>query len=262
MRSPIKWVGGKSRLARSIVAVIPPHACYAEVFGGAGWVLFSKAPSKVEVLNDIDGELVNFFRVVRDRPRELIRRFEWCLVSREEFDWLCIQNPDGLSELERAYRFFYLIMASWGGEHGFVRFQTSIHDGGGGNRLIGALRNVKPRLLAAHDRLQGVIVEHMDWRRCLAKYDSPDTFFYVDPPYPGNSCNYKENMRGVEEHEELLDALKLVKARWILSSYDKPEFHSNWADFHVRPVSFASGMPSGGRKNNEVLVANFCFPLP
>ncbi len=139
IRSPIKWVGGKSKLRKTIVPMIPKHECYVEVFGGAGWVLFSKEPSRVEVLNDIDGELMNFFRVVKSHPEELIRSFDWDLTSREEFNRLLQQDPTKLSEVERAHRFYYIIMASWGGELGSARFQTSVSDEGHGNRLIGAL---------------------------------------------------------------------------------------------------------------------------
>ena len=88
LNSPIRWVGGKSRLRKFILPLIPEHACYLEPFGGAGWVLFGKQPSSVEVYNDIDQELVNFFRVLKHRPEELIASFEWELVSRASLsDW-------------------------------------------------------------------------------------------------------------------------------------------------------------------------------
>ncbi|MCB0082881.1 MAG: DNA adenine methylase, partial [Caldilineaceae bacterium] len=150
MRSPIKWVGGKSKLSSIIVPLIPDHTCYVEVFGGAGWVLFRKEPSQVEVLNDLDGELINFFRVVQRNPRALIRSFEWSLASREEFERLYYLDSSTMNEIERAHRFYYIIMASWGGEFGSARFQTSITDYGHGNRLIGALKTARRRIKAAH----------------------------------------------------------------------------------------------------------------
>jgi len=73
--------------------MLPPHECYVEVFAGAAWVLFGKQPSKIEVLNDIDGEVINFFGVVKERPEELIASFEWDLVSREEFERLRDMDP-------------------------------------------------------------------------------------------------------------------------------------------------------------------------
>jgi len=127
--SPFKWAGGKSRLRQAIISRLPPHDCYVEVFGGAGWILFGKQPSKVEVFNDIDGEVVNFFRVVKTKPRQLIRSFRWELASRDEFERMRDLPTQGLSDVQRAHRFYYLIMAAWGGELGTPRFQTSISDG-------------------------------------------------------------------------------------------------------------------------------------
>ncbi len=88
INSPFKWVGGKSRLRKQIVQLLPPHSCYVELFAGAAWVLFGKPPSDVEVLNDIDQDLITFFRVVKEKPAELVASFEWELVSRAEFERL------------------------------------------------------------------------------------------------------------------------------------------------------------------------------
>ncbi|MDD5274239.1 MAG: DNA adenine methylase, partial [Methylovulum sp.] len=88
INSPFKWVGGKSRLRKFIIPLFPSHTCYVEPFAGAGWVLFGKKPSAVEVLNDIDQEVINFFRVVKDNPEALIQAFDFELVSRSEFDRL------------------------------------------------------------------------------------------------------------------------------------------------------------------------------
>src|SRR5690242_19806158 len=93
VNSPFKWVGGKSRLRKHIVNLLPAHTCYVELFGGAAWVLFAKQRSPVEVLNDIDEDLMTFWRVVRHKPEELIRSFEWELVSRAEFERLAELDP-------------------------------------------------------------------------------------------------------------------------------------------------------------------------
>lgn len=111
INSPIRWVGGKSRLRKDIIPLIPDHSCYVEPFAGGAWVLFGKKPSPVEVLNDIDGELINFFQVLKHQPEELIKSFEWELVSRAEFERLAQLDPSTLSALERAHRFYYIIMA-------------------------------------------------------------------------------------------------------------------------------------------------------
>ena len=270
LNSPFKWVGGKSRLRKAIIPIIPPHSCYVEPFAGAAWVLFGKPPSDVEILNDIDQELTNFFQVVKETPEELIASFEWELVSRSEFDKLAGLDPSELTEVQRAHRFYYLIMAGWGGEARYPRFQTSIRDGGHGNRLVGALKTLRQRIIPIHHRLRTVIIENLDWTECIDRYDRPGTVMYLDPPYPGNGANYKHNMRGEDDHRVLVERLSSAQCKWILSSYDTPEIHDLFGRYVIIPLRSSSGMKTGadeerngGRKrtlNREVLVTNFVPP--
>ncbi|NEQ96700.1 MAG: DNA adenine methylase [Cyanothece sp. SIO2G6] len=267
VNSPIKWVGGKSRLRKQIISLFPQegHTCYVEPFAGAAWVLFGKAPSPVEVLNDIDQELINFFRVVKAKPEELIHSFDIELASRAEFEYLASLNPNELSDIQRAHRFYYLIMAGWGGELNYPRFQTSITDGGHGNRLIGALKNLRKRIDPVYERLRTVIIENLSWEECLARYDREGTLMYLDPPYPGNGCNYAHNMKSWEEHRQLVNALTNAKCKWILSSYDTNEVRNLFADkpdVHFVQVQSSSGMKTQKNSktrvvNREVLVTNF-----
>ncbi len=262
LNSPFRWVGGKSRLRKLIINVLPEHTCYVEPFAGAAWVLFGKQPSPVEVLNDRDEELTTFFRVVKERPEELISTFEWELVSRTEFERLATLNPSQLTEVQRAHRFYYLIMAGWGGELNYPRFQTSISDGGHGNRLIGALNSLRQRLEPIHERLRTVIIENLDWADCLERYDRVGTVMYLDPPYPGNKCNYAHNMRDWKDHQALAARLGTARCKWVLSSYDSPEIHQLFAPYFITPVQSSSGMnvakdDSSRVMNQEVLITNF-----
>lgn len=262
VNSPFKWVGGKSRLRKQIISLLPKHTCYVEPFAGAAWVLFGKPRSAVEVLNDIDQELVTFFRVVKEKPEELIASFEWELVSRAEFERLATLDPETLTDVQRAHRFYYLIMAGWGGESRYPRFQTSISDGGHGNRLMGALKTLRERLAPVHERLRTVIIENLDWRDCIARYDHPNTVMYIDPPYPDNGVNYAYNMRDWEEHQELAERLHTTKCKWIVSSYDIPQIREYYPDNYVVAVQSASGMKAKktGRErviNKEVLITNY-----
>lgn len=266
LNSPIKWVGGKSRLRKVIVEMLPPHTCYVEPFAGAAWVLFAKPPSDVEILNDIDQELITFFRVVKEKPEQLIESFEWELVSRTEFERLANLDSTQLTDVQRAHRFYYLIMAGWGGELNYPRFQTSITDGGHGNRLIGALKTLQERLRPIHDRLRTVIIENLDWRACIDRYDRLGTVMYVDPPYPDNGCNYAHNMRDWDDHRLLAERLKIAQCKWLLSSYDIPEIHALYDGYRITPVQSSSGMKAkknGDERvlNKEVLVCNFAPPL-
>ncbi len=266
IRSPFKWAGGKSRLRKKILDMLPPHNCYVEVFGGAAWVLLGKRPSKVEILNDIDGELINFFRIVKYKPKELIKSFEWELTSREEFERLRDLPVENLTDIQRAHRFYYIVMASWGGELGTPRIQTSILDGGHGNRLIGALKNLRERIMPVHRRLQTVIVEQLTWQECVERYDRPyekkGVVMYFDPPYPNNRVNYQYNMRNIEEHKQLVEELHKLQARFILTSYDLPDVRKLYDhdDFHIKAVDFAAGMPTNNQKrsrNREIIVTNY-----
>src|SRR3990172_3678406 len=105
VNSRFKWVGGKSRLRKQIISLLPQHTCYVELFSGAAWVLFGKPPSSVEVLNDIDQELITFFRIVKEKPEELIASFDWELVSRAEFQRLATLDTNQLTDVQRAHRF-------------------------------------------------------------------------------------------------------------------------------------------------------------
>lgn len=262
LNSPIKWVGGKSRLRKQIIALLPAHTCYVEPFAGAAWILFGKSPSDVEILNDKEQELVNFFRVVKEKPEELIASFDLELVSRAEFDRLADLNLSILNDVQRAHRFYYIIMAGWGGELHYPRFQTSITDGGHGNRLIGALKTLRQRLQPIHDRLRTVIIENLDWQECVDRYDRQGTMMYIDPPYPGNKCNYSHNMREWDAHNLLFERLKKTKCKWILSSYDKPEIREQFEQSFIISVQSFSGMnteKNGNTRvmNKEILITNF-----
>lgn len=260
--SPFKWVGGKSRLRKPIIDLLPEHTCYVEPFSGAAWVLFGKPPSQVEILNDIDQELITFFRVIKSEPEKLIDSFEWELASRAEFERLVDLNPNELSDIERAHRFYYLIMAGWGGELNYPRFATSITDGGHGNRLIGALKTLRERITPIYERLRTVIIENLDWRECIERYDRANVVMYIDPPYPENGCNYAHNMRSWKDHHELSQRLAKTKCQWILSSYDIPQIRDLFDGFYVVSVQSTSGMRTKKNDhsrvlNKEVLITNY-----
>ncbi|MCB9450159.1 MAG: DNA adenine methylase [Anaerolineaceae bacterium] len=254
MRSPIKWAGGKSRLRNQIINILPEHTCYVEPFCGAAWVLFGKQPSPVEIINDIDGELINFFRVIKQRPEDFIHSFDLELISRQQYNDLAALNPENLNEIERAHRFYYLIMAGWGGELHYPRFQTSITDGGHGNRLIGAIKTLRQRIEPVHQRLSTIIIENLDWRECITRYDRPGVVMYIDPPYPGNGVNYAHNIRDWAEHEAMADVLAGTQSRWILSSYDTEKIRELYQGYHIIPVEIASGMRKTKQNTERVII--------
>lgn len=260
--SPLRWVGGKSRLRKHIIPLFPKHHTYAEPFGGGGSVLLGKTRSEQEIYGDLDPELTNFFTVLRDQPQQFMDAFNWELVSRQRFNELSRTDPETLSPTARAHRLFYLIQAGWGGELGYPRMQTSIHDKGGGNRLIGALKNLEKRIMPVHARLQGVTIKQGPAERLLGEYGGKDTFFYLDPPYPGNGVNYRLNMRELEPHQALAEQLRTLNGPWMLSSYDRPEIRELYGPhWHYIPIQNHSGMSAAGGQgrtlNQEVLILNY-----
>jgi len=262
INSPIRWVGGKSRLRQTIIDSLPTHHTYVEPFAGGAWVYFGKPASTHEIINDIDPDLIAFYRTLQTQSVAFIHSFEWELVSRAEFERLAQLDPAGLTDLTRAHRFFYLIMAGWGGELNYPRFQTAVNDGGHGNRLIGALQNLEQRIQPAAQRLAGTTILNQDWRLTIDQYDQPNSLMYIDPPYPGNGANYARNMRAAEEHQQLAERLFDTHCRWILSSYDTPAIRHTYQHYDIQSVTFASGMKPAeqakGRINNrEVLIRNY-----
>src|ERR1051326_7379282 len=115
MIGPLAYIGGKNRLAKQKVSLLPEHTAYVEPFAGGAQVFFHKEPSKVEVLNDLDFEIVNFFRVCQHHYEELVRYLNYCLISRRWYDLFMGENPASLTDIQRAGRFFYLQKNSFGG---------------------------------------------------------------------------------------------------------------------------------------------------
>jgi len=114
MKSFLSYLGGKSLLANKIITRIPDHTCYCEVFAGAAWLLFRKEESKVEIINDINTDLVTLYRVVKNHLEEFIRYLKWILVARDEFDRFRKENPETLTDIQKAVRFYYLLKAGYG----------------------------------------------------------------------------------------------------------------------------------------------------
>ncbi|MCP4107470.1 MAG: DNA adenine methylase, partial [Desulfobacteraceae bacterium] len=109
MKSPLPYIGGKSKLAQTIIDMIPKHVTYCEPFAGAAWVFFKKEPTRYEIINDLDSELIAFYRVLQYHLEEFVKQFKWLLTSREIFeDWKRQQEAGGLTDIQKAARYYYL----------------------------------------------------------------------------------------------------------------------------------------------------------
>lgn len=174
----IPWMGGKRRLLKHLLPRIPEHTTYVEPFCGAAAVFFAKEPSRAEVLNDINGDLVNLYRVLKHHLDEFVRQYRWALVSREMYRWHQAEVLETLTDIQRAARFYYLQRASFGGRVTAQTFGVNIDRPSGLNLL-----RIEEELSAAHLRMARTTIERLPWAECIRRYDRAGTFFYCDPPY-------------------------------------------------------------------------------
>jgi DNA adenine methylase len=251
--SPLTWLGGKSRFRRIIIPLIPPHATYVEAFAGAAWVLFGKDPaaSKTEVLNDIDGELINFYRIIQKKQNRFLKGFEWLLVSREIFKELQKVDPSCLSPEERAVRFFYLIKASINGKGDCFLSAP-------GKKPSLNLEALEEMVRRVHERLRRVTIEHLDFEKLISLYDRPETFWFLDPPYWGMH-HYRFNFKE-PQHLRLAELLGRLQGEFILTYNDHPEIRRLYKAFRIETVELtytAQTFTAGAKKGKELLIRNF-----
>lgn len=242
MSAPIiPWVGGKRRLADRLLSLFPQHSCYVEPFAGAAAVFFAKAPSEVEVLNDVNGELVNLYRVVQHHLEEFVRQFKWALSSRTVFRWLQMQPTEPLTDIQRAARFYYLQVNAFGGKVEGQTFGTAATAPPGLNLL-----RLEEQLSAAHLRLAQVYVENLHWKACVEKYDRAHTLFYMDPPYwqtEGYGVPFP-----IEEYQAMAQCLRSINGRAVVSVNDHPDMRRVFEGFSIETVeiTYTVGGNAGG----------------
>ncbi len=256
LKSPLRWVGGKSRLREKIIRRFPEHRCYVEVFCGAGWILFGKEISRVEVINDIDGELINFYRVLKHRPAEFAEMFHLELVSRQLFNEYR-RFEEGRTELERAMRFYYVLRLCFGGRREERCFGTSATQPSGLN-----LSRLYFYAQQFSSRLERVVIENLGWRGCIEIYDRPDTLFYLDPPYPSTRVDDYHSRMNWEEHEALADVLCRIEGRYVLSYQDHARIRRLYSRKGIKieevAVTYSLGSKSGaGARRRELLIRNY-----
>jgi DNA adenine methylase len=249
MNSFISWIGGKKLLRKAILEQFPETGTfdrYIEVFGGAAWLLFSRdSHAKMEVYNDINGELVNLFRVVKYHPDSLQKELDWTLMSREMF-FDAIQPARGLTDIQRAARFWIAIKES---------FVTDCHSFGvHGRDMIKALE----LLQEASVRLNRVVIEHLDFEHLLKTYDRTMALFYLDPPYYDAEKYYPDRFQP-EDHTRLKAALDNIKGRFILSYNDCPEIRTLYEGYSIVEAERLDNLTvkSQSRRYKELIIKNY-----
>lgn len=224
-RGPISYFGGKYYMTKHILPLIPSHKVYIEVFGGGAQILFRKRPSYMEVYNDIDNDLVNFFKVVADEKlfERFVRFVSVLPVSRSLF-YEYYESWDKEEDIPiRVAKWFYVIRSSFSGVFGNSwSFSVSSFSQERGSSSVSKWLGCIPLLYESHNRLQRVQIESRDWQLIFDIYDNNDAFFYLDPPYlpeTRKSGGYKHELTR-EDHILLVDKIIELKGQVMLSGYD------------------------------------------
>ncbi len=250
LKPPISRMGGKSKLRKTIIDMIPEHNCYIELFFGAGWVYFGKEPSKVEVINDIDKELINLFKMIKYHAPEIERQLEYEFSGRDVFEEYKHCTLEYLTEIHRAVRFLYLISQSFAGK--------------GKDFGYGTTSRPKPQIFYKNvldelgERLRNTYVENLSFEKIIDKYDREHSFFFCDPPYFETS-GYDSKF-GEEEHRILLDKLKNLKGKFLLTINDHPKVREWYKDFNIKKVevNYSVSKDERGRgKYKELIITNY-----
>jgi DNA adenine methylase len=242
-------------LAKDIIDLIPAnHSIYIEVFGGAASVLYQKEPSKLEVLNDINGELINLHRAIRNNPQTLSMYLNDLFISREIFDDIKKRKLKPKNNIEAAAFYFYQLTQSFGSK--------------GDNFAMAAKSGRKPKNIyrdfkKISDRLKGVTIENMSFLKLIPLYDKEDAFFYIDPPYVATESYYKNTGGfGIEKHEELADLLSNTKSKFLLSYNDCQLVRELYRGFNIRTtkeIEYTLGKNIHGKNKSvrEVFITNY-----
>lgn len=246
------YLGGKFRLSKRIIDKIEqiPHTIYAEPFVGMGGIfLRRKQIPKAEVINDINGELVNLYRIVRRYPDTLYKETEFLFAGRQEFERLLKTSPETLTDIERAARFLYLQSQAFGGKVTGQAFGVSID-----RPARFDFMKMEDRVRAVGGRLASVTIERQDFETFIKHYDSKGTLFYIDPPYWGNETDYGKGVFSRADFERLRDCLTSIKGRFILSLNDVQPIRDLFKDFTLESVPVTYSINNNGTKHTKELI--------
>ncbi|MFD4596783.1 DNA adenine methylase [Streptomyces sp. NPDC058464] len=259
MKPPVPYFGSKQTIADWIVDLLPAHEHYVEPFAGGLSVLLAKRPSLMETVNDLDGQLMTFWRVLRERPQDLIRACALTPHAHAEQIAAYADAPDG-DDLETARRVWVRLTQGRSGTLRRTGWRHYIDPCGSGTSMPDRLDASVTRLAAAAERLHEVSLECRPALDLIGKYGrGREVLLYVDPPYLGTTrqwSNYRVEMKGEQEHRELAAALGDCRATVVLSGYHSPLYDELYDGWHRYETSTATGNAKGDKARTEVLWAN------
>ena len=243
----VKRPGGKTRMLTTLLPLIDSHAhrVYVEPFCGGAAVLAAKQPSEHEVINDLDGELVNLYRQVKYHTDELVREMQWMIESRKDFHDFRLQP--GLTEIQRAARWCYRNFYSFGGDN----------DSFGVKRLGFNTRSyLLSKLAAFHVRLDRVTIENLTWQRCLELYDCKEALIFCDPPYTSGTVGAYDAWTD-KDVAELASALRAAQGHWIATLNDCAANRAAFAGCRIQAVTTNANMRqrhAPGQRFGEIII--------
>lgn len=254
MNSFIAYMGGKSLLTKKIIPKIPAHKCYCEVFAGAAWMLFRKEESEVEIINDINTDLVTLYRVIKLHLNEFIRYLNWILVARDEFDRFKKENPETLTDIQKAVRFYFLLKSGYA-----ARIEKPSFNIAASSKPRLNLLRIEEELSAVYLRLSRVYIENKPYETIIPRFDRPDTFFYVDPPYYECEDYYGKGIFNRADFTKLRDLLTGIEGKFIMSINDAEEIRDLFKEFKIETVktSYSAGGANKKKPVQELLISNF-----
>jgi DNA adenine methylase len=264
MKIPLSYYGGKQQLATRILGMIPEHRIYCEPFCGGAAIFFAKEPSKIEIINDTNGEIINFYEVLKRDFPALEREIEISLHSRKQHRQAAVvyENPDMFDRVKRAWAVWMLTNGSYGcmlnGGFGYDRTGTTSKKLA--NKRAGF--NVDYAI-----RLQRVQIECCDALRIIQSRDTPETFFYLDPPYVGSDQGHYDGYTQMD-FDALLELLETVQGKFLLSSFHNANLvkftkRNGWHTVEFRlSSSMTHGQGRTVRDKVEVLTANYPIKAP
>lgn len=258
VKPPVPYFGSKNRIASWIASLLPEHGHYVEPFAGGLSVLLAKRPSPMETVNDLDGELMTFWRVLRDRPSELIRAAALTPHSRAELTATWEPTSD---DLELARRIWCRLAQGRSGTLRNTGWRHYIDPAGSATSMPGYMAAYVDRLAAAAERLSEVSLECLSALTLIGKYGAQDdVLLYVDPPYLGSTRgwgrNYRHEMKNDDEHRELAAALADCRAAVVLSGYDSPLYAELYGGWHRYTQQTMTGNARQAKGRTEVLWSN------
>lgn len=259
LRTPISYYGGKQKLAKTVLSLIPSHKLYCEPFLGGAAIFFAKEPSPIEVINDTNKELMNFYTVCRNKFHELASLVRTTLHSREDHDsaWVIYNKPKLFDEVRRAWAVWVLSTQS---------FSSKLNGSWGYDKTddTTTLKIKHKKEQFTEDlaiRLQHCQIECADALYIIRSRDTINSFFYCDPPYFNSDCGHY-NGYNEQDFENLLIALSNIKGKFLLSSYPSPLLKKyvkaeGWHQCSIEQKVTINTKSGYQKRKIEILTANY-----